>query len=155
MKFIHAALLASLATFANGATVNPPSRRGCAEAARFGVVTTSPSSVAPGDSLTINADFNCAINWFGIIPQYTDYYLEVVTNNNGHEPPILLARRTLLPGATNDSFTVEIPYAYYFANTTYTGVLDTTYPVSGTNGTPYSVVGGVYFNVNLVNVTSS
>ncbi|KAH7884313.1 hypothetical protein F5I97DRAFT_1888610 [Phlebopus sp. FC_14] len=154
MKFIFTALVASLATLASGAMI-PQARQNCPEAARFGGVSTSPSSVAPGDTLTINADFSCAVNYFGIIPQYTDYYLEVVTNNNGYEPPILLARRTLPQGATSDSFTVEVPDAYYFANTTYTGVLDVTYPVNGTNGTPYSVVGGVYFNVNLVNTTSS
>ena len=56
----------------------------------------------------MNADFSCAINYFGIVPAYTDYYIEVPVNNNGYEPPILLARRTLAPGSTSDSFIVQV-----------------------------------------------
>lgn len=37
----------------------------------------------------------------------------------------------------------QVPDAYYFANTSYVVMLDTTYPINGTNGIPYSVVGGV------------
>ena len=43
-------------------------------------------------SFTVHADFTCSL-YFGIVPEYIDYYIEVPTNNNGHEPPILLARR--------------------------------------------------------------
>jgi translation initiation factor 2 gamma subunit (eIF-2gamma) len=46
------------------------------------------------------------VNQYDIVPKFIDYYLEVPTNNNGHEPPVLLARRTFAntPGAPFDSF---------------------------------------------------
>ncbi|KAI9570587.1 hypothetical protein HD554DRAFT_357160 [Boletus coccyginus] len=140
MQFILAAIVASAAALVWAA---PQPRQSCAEATQFGVLTVSPTTVAAGDTLTVNADFNCAINTFGIIPEYTDYYIEVPVNNNGHEPPILLARRTLASGSTSDSFTVQVPYAYYFTNASYVVMLDTTYPINGTNGSPYYAVGGV------------
>ncbi|KAF8134932.1 hypothetical protein EV363DRAFT_1396396 [Boletus edulis] len=121
----------------------PQPRQNCPEATQFGVLSVSPTTVSAGDTLTVNADFSCAINNFGHIPQYTDYYIEVPVNNNGHEPPILLARRTLASGSTSDSFTVQVPDAYYFANAGYVVILDTTFPINGTNGIPYSVVGGI------------
>ncbi|KAF9235975.1 hypothetical protein BU15DRAFT_64424 [Melanogaster broomeanus] len=139
MRFALAAVVASL--FALVSAV-PHARQSCPEATRFGVLSVSPTTVSAGDSLTITADFTCAISYFGINPEYTDYYFEVPVGNNGYEPPILLARRTLASGATSDSFTVEVPYAYYF-NASYVVMLDTTYPTTGTNGAPYSVVGGV------------
>ncbi len=33
------------------------------------------------------------MNYFGIIPRYIDFYIEVPSGNNGYEPPILLARQ--------------------------------------------------------------
>jgi hypothetical protein len=30
---------------------------------------------------------------FGIVPKYIDYYVEVLSGGNGHNPPILLGRR--------------------------------------------------------------
>ncbi|KAG9315195.1 hypothetical protein JVU11DRAFT_4325 [Chiua virens] len=111
-------------------------------ATQFGVVTISPTTVTPGEILTVNSDFSCAINTFGHHPEFTDYYIEVPTNNNGHEPPILLYRGTLQSG-TSDSFTVTVPAAYYTANASYAVVLDTTYAVNGPSGQLYSVVGGV------------
>lgn len=112
--------------------------------------------------MTITANFNCAINTFGIHPEYTDYYIEVPINNTGFEPPILLARRGALNG-TSDTFNVtvrsfvlrrsrysklfyfipQVPYSNYVANAGHVVMLETTYPVNGTNGTPYSIVGGI------------
>ena len=100
---------------------------GCSEASRFGVVSITPSTVAPGDvrasslpavdwntdgwgqTLTIKADFSCSFN-FDINPTFTDYYIEVPANNNGHEPPILLARRqpNVSPASPIDQFTVQV-----------------------------------------------
>ncbi|KAF8839628.1 hypothetical protein BDN67DRAFT_969736 [Paxillus ammoniavirescens] len=139
MRFGLAAIIASAALV----SAAPRARQSCPEATRFGVLNFSPKTVSPGDSLTIDADFTCAINYFGIQPEYTDYYIEVPVNNNGHEPPILLARRTLPSGSTSDQFTVEVPYATYFQNTSYVVILDTTYPITGSDGSPYYVVGGV------------
>jgi len=91
--------------------------------------------------LTINADFNCAINTFGIRPEYTDYYIEVPTNDNDFESHILLARRGA-PNGTSDTFNVTVPDANYVVNAGYVVMLET-YPVNGTNGIPYSIVGGI------------
>lgn len=124
MQLTLAAIIAS-AAFLVGAAPQP--RLICPEAVRFGVLIVSPTTVAAGDvsetfwllvrnlancyttnqNLTVNADFNCAINYFGIIPEYTDYYIEAPVNS-GYKPPILLARRTLSPGSTCDSFTVQV-----------------------------------------------
>ncbi|KAF9223661.1 hypothetical protein BS17DRAFT_704839 [Gyrodon lividus] len=148
MRFALTTIIVSMAALVSAA---PHTRQSCPEATRFGVLSISPTTVSPGDSLVINADFTCAINSFGIQPEYTDYYIEVPVNNNGHEPPILLARRTLPSGSTSDQFTVQVPYAYYFQNTSYVVILDTTYPTTGTNGSPYSVVGGVEASI-IINV---
>ncbi|KIJ63059.1 hypothetical protein HYDPIDRAFT_168656 [Hydnomerulius pinastri MD-312] len=129
----------------------PKARLTCAEASRFGDLIISPSTVSPGDTLTVKADFTCAIDYFGIIPEYIDYYIEVPVNNSGYEPNILLARRTL-PSGTADEFTVTVPYAYYTQGAGYVVVLDTTYAINGTNG-PYSVVGGTEAGIT-INTTS-
>ncbi|KAH7915660.1 hypothetical protein BJ138DRAFT_21628 [Hygrophoropsis aurantiaca] len=138
MQITLSAVFASIVAAAT-ASIVPVERSTCAEAARFGVVTFTPTTVAPGDTLTVTADFTCAIS-YGINPEYTDYYIEVPVNNNGYEPNILLTRRT--PSTPTDTFTVQLPYAPYNADASYSLVLETTYPINGTNG-PYSVVGGV------------
>ncbi|KAG1840700.1 hypothetical protein DFJ58DRAFT_87505 [Suillus subalutaceus] len=132
------------------AVVAPAAAQSCSEATRFGVVTVSPTTLSPGDTFTVTANFSCAVQ-FGVNPQYTDYYIEVPVNNNGYEPPILLARRTLNANSETplfDQFTTQLPYAVYF-NASYVVMLDTTYPVNGTNGT-YSVVGGVETVINIL-----
>ncbi|KAH7925505.1 hypothetical protein BV22DRAFT_1064886 [Leucogyrophana mollusca] len=149
MQLTLPAIFASFAALASAAAV-PASSVYCSEATRFGVVTIEPSTLSPGDSFTVNADFTCALQ-YGINPEYTDYYIEVPVNNNGYEPPILIARRT--PNLPTDSFTAQLPYAYYFANTSYVLYLATTYPVNGTNGTPYYPVGGVETPITITNIS--
>ncbi|KAF8900256.1 hypothetical protein CPB84DRAFT_1779186 [Gymnopilus junonius] len=83
------------------------------------------------------------MNTFGIRPAFTDYTLEVPVGNNGFEPRIVLARRTLAPGATSDDFTVTIPHWDYIANSGYTLILTDTYPVTGTDGSTLYIEGGV------------
>ncbi|KAG1729640.1 uncharacterized protein EDB91DRAFT_1159128 [Suillus paluster] len=129
----------------------PAAAQSCSEAERFGIVTVTPSTLSPGDNFTVTANFTCA-GQLGVHPQYTDYYIEVPVNNNGYEPPILLARRTLnasSPTPLFDEFTVQLPYAYYF-NASYVVMLDTTYPETGANGSTYSVVGSVEHNIAIV-----
>ncbi|KAG0695593.1 hypothetical protein DFH29DRAFT_263904 [Suillus ampliporus] len=141
----------AIATFVAVLAVATPAAASCAEADRFGDITVNPSTLSPGDTFTVTANFTCAAQ-FDIFPQFTDYYIEVPVNNNGHEPPILLARRTLnasSPTPLLDEFTTQLPFAFYF-NASYVVMLDTTYPVNGTNGSPYSVVGGVEYPINLV-----
>lgn len=57
----------------------------------------------------MNANFTCS-NELGVHPQYTDYYIEVPVNNNGYEPPILLARRTLSTNSLLDQFTGQVGF---------------------------------------------
>lgn len=61
-------------------------------------------------TFTVAANFTCAAQ-LGVHPQYTDYYIEVPVNNNGHEPPILLARRTLSSGSLLDQFTTQVGFS--------------------------------------------
>ncbi|KAG2035239.1 hypothetical protein BDR03DRAFT_537159 [Suillus americanus] len=132
------------------AVAAPAAAQFCSEATRFGVVIVSPTTLSPGDTFTVTANFTCAAQ-YGVDPQYTDYYIEVPVNNNGHEPPILLARRTLNASSETplfDQFTTQLPYAYYF-NASYVVMLETTYPVNGTNGS-YSVVGGVETVIDII-----
>ena len=117
-----------LAAVVSAARVHSARQQSCSEAARFGEVSITPDTVVPGDvrtsSLPINADWNidncgqivtvkadftCSFS-FGIVPKFTDYYIEVPVNNNGHEPPILLARRqpTVTAASPIDQFTVEV-----------------------------------------------
>ncbi|KAG1826571.1 hypothetical protein EV424DRAFT_1486102 [Suillus variegatus] len=133
------------------AVATPAAAQACAEANRFGVVTISPTTLSPGETFTVAANFSCAVQ-FGVKPEFTDYYIEVPVGNNGFEPPILLARRTLNPSSATpllDSFTTQLPFALYF-NASYVVTLDTTYPVNGSNGSPYSVVGSADFPINIL-----
>ncbi|KAG2149084.1 uncharacterized protein EDB93DRAFT_1143569 [Suillus bovinus] len=133
------------------AVAAPAAAQFCSEATRFGVVNVSPTTLSPGDTFTVTANFTCSAQ-YGINPQYIDYYIEVPVNNNGHEPPILLARRTLDASSATpllDQFTTQLPYATYF-NSTYVVMLDTTYPVTGTDGSSYSVVGGVEIPITIL-----
>ncbi|EIN05188.1 hypothetical protein PUNSTDRAFT_116082 [Punctularia strigosozonata HHB-11173 SS5] len=126
----------------------------CAEAARFGVATANPSTAAPGDDVTITADFTCSFSR-GIVPEWVEYKLEVVQNNNGFEAPILLARHQFAGTSASpfDVTNVTIPHASYVDGATYTPIMYIIYPTSGTDGSPVDVQGGV--NVNLKVQTSS
>ncbi|KAG5637699.1 hypothetical protein H0H81_003554 [Sphagnurus paluster] len=127
-------------------------RQSCPQASRFGDLTISPTNTAfnGGDSITVNVDLTCAINHFGIVPSYLDYTIEVpASSNNGHEPPILLARRNYVSGSTSDMFTTQIPYGYYFAGAVNTVVLTNTYAINGTNGDKVYVQGGVSTGITI------
>ena len=45
-----------------------------------------------------------------MLPVFMDYFIEVITDNNGHEAPLLLARRTFNLSATgpSDTLTAEV-----------------------------------------------
>ncbi|KAI0261227.1 hypothetical protein BC834DRAFT_972825 [Gloeopeniophorella convolvens] len=144
---------ASLLTFvvaASSAVATPTARQSCPEASRFGNLNVSPTNVSPGSVVTISADFTCAVHNFDIVPEHTDYYLEVPVNNNGHEPDIQLTRRVLAAGQLKDSFQVTIPtFSAYFANASYSIVLETTYPVNNSDGTQTHLVGGIEAPITL------
>jgi hypothetical protein len=84
----------------------------CPDAVRLGTLAFSPTTVNPGavscsfnagfllvgdqtlpKTFTIVANMTCA-NYLGYTPAYLDYYIEDTANNNGHEYPTLIARRT-------------------------------------------------------------
>jgi hypothetical protein len=84
----------------------------CPDAVRLGTFAFSPRTVNPGavsgsfnagfllvadqtypKTFTIVANMTCA-NYLGYTPTYLDYYIEDTANNNGHEYPTLIARRT-------------------------------------------------------------
>ncbi|EPQ51877.1 hypothetical protein GLOTRDRAFT_107956 [Gloeophyllum trabeum ATCC 11539] len=149
MKFFTAAIVSSLLAIASAT----PTLQ-CSEADRFGGVAVSPTTFAAGDNVQISADFTCAVQHYGHIPKYTDYYIEVPQGNNGHEPPILLARREPAAGATSDSFSVQIPHAYYFGDASYVVIMDVTFASNGTDGSPYYSVGGVEAPVIITGATN-
>ncbi|PPQ80689.1 hypothetical protein CVT25_001821 [Psilocybe cyanescens] len=113
MKFAAAsAVFFSLAGLVASATI---AKRNCPQAARFGALSAFPVTVSPGDSITVSVNLNCPIEQFGIIPQFLDYTIEVPeASNNGHEQPIVLARRTfnffgIIPQFLD--YTIEVPEA--------------------------------------------
>ncbi|KAJ7256083.1 hypothetical protein C8J57DRAFT_1075208 [Mycena rebaudengoi] len=136
--------LVGLATFA--------SAQSCPEALRFGNFQVSPSTLAPGDSFTVTANLTCAIAK-GNTPTYLDYYIEVLTNNNGHEAPILLARRTYnatLPPV--DTFTTTLPSWFYFADAQYSVVMDNLFSRPGPTGEAVITVGGVSEGITITGI---
>ncbi|KAF8888182.1 hypothetical protein CPB84DRAFT_1849695 [Gymnopilus junonius] len=144
MKFAFTTALVSLAGLVS-ATVLP--RQSCPDASRFGILAisspTNATSYSPGDPINVHVDFHCAVTNYDIVPQFIDYTIEVPANqNNGHEAPIVLARRTLAAGATTDEFSTTIPFAFYFAGAPYNVVLTDTYPVEGTDGTSQFLLEG-------------
>ncbi|KZP10454.1 hypothetical protein FIBSPDRAFT_867698 [Athelia psychrophila] len=145
-----------LLTLAAVASATPTRRVTCAEAARFGTLEVVPSKVKVGGSFTVHADFTCSL-YFNIIPKYIDYYIEVTANNNGHEPPILLARREFHHSTgtpPTDTFSTSIPDAYYFKGAAYQVVLDVTYAANGTTGAPYYQVGGTETGITIAGIAS-
>ncbi|TFK49660.1 hypothetical protein OE88DRAFT_1662241, partial [Heliocybe sulcata] len=61
-------------------------------------------------TVTIKADFTCAVQQFNHVPTYTDYVLKVPVNNNGHELPYVLAHHEPAAGTLNEEFTVQASY---------------------------------------------
>ncbi|KAG6910821.1 hypothetical protein DXG01_007136 [Tephrocybe rancida] len=148
MKFAISTVLISLAGLVAS---NPVPRQSCPQASRFGLIGVSPTTVNPGDDITVTVDLNCAIKTFGIIPKYLDYTIEVpAAVNNGHEPPIVLARRDFAAGATSDVFTTKVPFGNYFAGAAYQVYLRNSYPVQGTDGSSEVLIqGGISASVTI------
>ncbi|EIW84400.1 hypothetical protein CONPUDRAFT_163542 [Coniophora puteana RWD-64-598 SS2] len=147
MKFTAASAL-SCAALAAASAVTQEKRADCPEASRFGVLQVVPSNLTVGSGFTIHTDFSCA-RTFGIVPKYTDYYISVPEGNNGHEPPVLLYRRDYNPaGGDWDTFTADVPAAFYF-NASYAVEVQVTYPQNGTDGQQYFTMGSTYLPIDL------
>ncbi|PBK87828.1 hypothetical protein ARMGADRAFT_1016415 [Armillaria gallica] len=132
-------------------------RQSCPEAVRFGIPHIVPSDLQPGTDFTINVDFGCAVNYFGIIPRYIDFYIEVPSGNNGYEPPILLARRDFgvpaPPLSPAFTFTGQFPHYSFTEGAAYDIATNIIYPVNGTDGSEVLIQGGVTYLP--ITVTSS
>ncbi|KAF8202714.1 hypothetical protein K438DRAFT_1758031 [Mycena galopus ATCC 62051] len=147
MRF-NFSLLASLAAFALAPVVTAQQ---CPEASRFGVLEVVPSTLAPGDGFTVHIDLTCA-KTLGYLPTYLDYYIEVLSDNNGHEAPILLFRRTydLPPNLPpSDTFTAELPAWYYFADAQYSVVAVNSYASLGPLNNSVITQGETSFPINI------
>jgi len=153
MQFIISTLILSLAAFSTAASISPLARTSCAEASRFGDLVVVPSTIVPGgDSFTVHADFTCALS-FGIVPEYIDYYVKVLSGGNGHIPPILLGRREFHQSFNTpptDTFTAFLP-DIDFTGAQCAVFLDTTFPLNATDGKPYYTVGGTEYSVTIAN----
>jgi len=117
----------------------------CAEAARYGLPTISPSTgLQPGDTANISTNFECSY-YFGIEPTYTSYWISVIPSP-GHATPTFLANRK--PQITEaqpwDNFTITIPDSYWLPNTTsYPITLWTYYEEAGPDGGSFLTQGDV------------
>ncbi|KAG7441338.1 uncharacterized protein BT62DRAFT_923428 [Guyanagaster necrorhizus] len=138
-----------------GAIASPvvDKRQSCAEAAQFGVLEIVPSDLQPGTGFTVHIDYACAVE-LGVVPTYIDTYIEVPEGNNGHEPPILLDRRTfvLSPPPLTQALTFTASFPYYpvlFEGAQYTIGVHTIYPINGTDGNPILIEGIVYGDINV------
>ncbi|KAJ7695309.1 hypothetical protein B0H16DRAFT_1693115 [Mycena metata] len=149
MRFTFSLFPSLLAvTLASTATV---AALGCSEASRFGDLTVTPATLAPGDAFTVNVDLTCAAD-LGYLPTYMDYYIEVLTNNNGHELPILLARRTFAPvaGASpSDTLITELPPWTYFEHAQYSVVFIDSFARLGPNNNTVIIAGEVSASINI------
>ncbi|KAJ7722588.1 hypothetical protein B0H16DRAFT_1600030 [Mycena metata] len=154
---MHISLHSSLTVLA--AIASLVSAQGCAEAQRFGILQMSSLTLSPGQTFTVTVNLTCAIEWFGIVPTYLDYHIEVPVGNNGHEPPIYIARRTYNQSASPpvDTFAATLPYWSWFTfpGAQYQLVLDNSYMVAGTNGSPVMVVGGTSQPINIATSSAS
>ncbi|KAF9553527.1 hypothetical protein CPC08DRAFT_610465, partial [Agrocybe pediades] len=121
----------------------------CDEAQRFGILTVSPTTVRAGDTINLNTDLRCAAE-LGINPIFLDYSIENLVNNNGFELPLLLARRAIPAGAQSDSFTTTVPHGFFFAGANYSVVINTVYPLKGSDGSQIIQEGGTDTPINVV-----
>ncbi|KAJ6453100.1 hypothetical protein C8R45DRAFT_635593 [Mycena sanguinolenta] len=121
----------------------------CPEAARFGLVNVSPSTLSPGETFTVTANLTCAIE-LNNTPTFLDYYIDATaTHTTGG--PILIARRTYDNSTSPpiDQFTATLPNWFYFTDATYTFVMDNSFARAGPTGESVITVGGIETPINI------
>ncbi|KAF7364597.1 hypothetical protein MVEN_00328700 [Mycena venus] len=142
-NFFSIAALASLA-----ATVSAQGNS-CPEASRFGNVQVSPSTLSPGETFTVTADLTCAIQ-LGNTPTFLDYYISA-TATHTVPGPILIARRTYDNSTSPpiDKFTAVLPHWFYFADATYSLLMDNSFARAGPTGESVIITGGILTPINI------
>ncbi|KAJ6473984.1 hypothetical protein C8R47DRAFT_1053509 [Mycena vitilis] len=121
----------------------------CPDALRYGRFSFPPT-VAPGATFTIVANMTCA-NYLGYTPTYLDFYVEDTANNNGHESPTLIARRTYNQSADPpiDEFTAVLPSGFWFAGAEYQLWMYNSYARTAPAGDTVILVGSVAGPINI------
>ncbi|KAJ7769137.1 hypothetical protein DFH07DRAFT_736197 [Mycena maculata] len=138
-------ILAGLASMASAQL-----QLGCPDALRYGTLAFSPTTVDPGATFTIVANMTCA-NYLGYTPTYLDYYIEDTANNNGHELPTLIARRTYNQSADPpiDTFTAVLPSGFWFVGAEYQLYMYNSYARTAPAGDTVIIVGAVAGSINI------
>nr|GAT44529.1 predicted protein [Mycena chlorophos] len=121
----------------------------CPEAARFGTVSISPSTVSPGETYTVTADLKCSAA-LGYLPTYLDYYIDGSATHT-ISGPILVARRTYNSSANPpvDTFTAVLPDWYYFTDATYSFSMVNSFAKPGPNGDSVITSGSIAIPMNI------
>ncbi|KAJ7833604.1 hypothetical protein B0H14DRAFT_2800420 [Mycena olivaceomarginata] len=142
-NFFSITALAALATTANAQGSS------CPEAARFGNVNVSPSTLSPGETFTVTTNLTCAIQK-GNTPTFLDYYISA-TATHTVTGPILIARRTYdnTTSPPIDQFTAVLPNWFYFTDATYSLLLDNSFARPGPTGESVITTGGILTPINI------
>ncbi|KAF4616160.1 hypothetical protein D9613_011222 [Agrocybe pediades] len=143
MLFTLSTVTLALASLISASVVK---RQNCPEAARFGVVHVTPTTVSAGDIINVNVDLRCAVQ-LGVVAQSIDYTIDVPVDNNGFEFPILIGRHIIQPGALFDNLTTIIPHANFFAGANYVIEVTNVHPSNDAFITEGSVDTGITINV--------
>ncbi|KAJ7861787.1 hypothetical protein B0H14DRAFT_2741292 [Mycena olivaceomarginata] len=139
----------SLAALASIATTVSAQGSSCPEAARFGNVNVSPSTLSPGETFTVTANLTCAIEK-GNTPTFLDYYISA-TATHTVTGPILIARRTYdnTTSPPIDQFTAVLPNWFYFTDATYSLELQNSFARAGPTGESVITTGGILTPINI------
>ncbi|KAJ7643512.1 hypothetical protein FB45DRAFT_1113465 [Roridomyces roridus] len=124
----------------------------CPEAARFGLISVSPTTLSPGQSFTVTTNLTCAIQ-LGDTPTFLDYCIDgVSTANIGG--PILLARRTYDASTSPplDTFTTTLPVWFYVSDATYSVRVDDSFARPGPTGKSVITVGSISTGITITGI---
>ncbi|KAJ7636597.1 hypothetical protein FB45DRAFT_906903 [Roridomyces roridus] len=125
----------------------------CPEAARFGNIAVSPSTLAPGQTMTITTNLTCAVE-LGDTPTFLDYYVDGSSEHN-IGGPVLIARRTYDASTSPplDTFTTTLPVWFYIQDATYSARVDNSFARPGPTGESVIEVGAISTAINITGLT--
>ncbi|KAF7292041.1 hypothetical protein MIND_01230200 [Mycena indigotica] len=124
----------------------------CPEAARFGGVKISPSTLSPGETFTVMANLTCAVQ-LGNTPTFLDYYVDG-TATHAISGPVLIARRTYngTAAAPVDIFPVKLPEWFYFTDATYAFRMVNSFARAGPTGESVITSGSISVAMNITGI---